>query len=241
MSLYAIGDLHLGFQSGKSMEMFGDEWKDHAEKIKRNWCNIINENDTVVVTGDHSWGRKLDDSMEDLEFIAALPGRKILLRGNHDRFWNKTSRTDSLNELFAGKLLFLQDNFYEYEDVLSGRKYALIGSKGFSTDEYCYLAEDKIEKRFKNERKRLIKSYKAAKEAGYNDFIMFLHYPPTSVLEKTSPFTEIAREYGVETVVYSHCHGESRFGDSIRGDFQGVHYILVSGDYLNFHPALVKE
>lgn len=125
---------------------------------KRNWCNIINENDTVVVTGDHSWGRKLDDSMKDLEFIAALPGRKILLRGNHDRFWNKTSRTDSLNELFAGKLLFLQDNFYEYEDVLSGRKYALIGSKGFSTDEYCYLAEDKIEKRFKNERKRLDKN-----------------------------------------------------------------------------------
>lgn len=157
MSLYAIGDLHLGFQSGKSMEVFGDEWKDHAAKIKRNWCNIINENDTVVVTGDHSWGRKLDDSMKDLEFIAALPGRKILLRGNHDRFWNKTGKTDSLNELFAGKLLFLQDNFYEYEDVLNGRKYALIGSKGFSTDEYCYLAEDKIEKRFKNERKRLDK------------------------------------------------------------------------------------
>lgn len=115
MSLYAIGDLHLGFQSGKSMEMFGDEWKDHAEKIKRNWCNIINENDTVVVTGDHSWGRKLDDSMKDLEFIAALPGRKILLRGNHDRFWNKTSRTDSLNEL-------LQGNFYFYRTISMNMK-----------------------------------------------------------------------------------------------------------------------
>ena len=99
MSLYAIGDLHLAFQSGKSMDVFGDEWKDHAEKIKRNWCNIINETDTVVITGDHSWGKRLEDSMKDLEFIAELPGRKILLRGNHDRFWNKTSKTDSLNEL----------------------------------------------------------------------------------------------------------------------------------------------
>ncbi len=239
MSLYAIGDLHLGFQSGKSMEMFGDEWKDHAEKIKRNWCNIINENDTVVVTGDHSWGRKLDDSMKDLEFIAALPGRKILLRGNHDRFWNKTGKTDSLNELFAGKLLFLQDNFYEYEDVLNGRKYALIGSKGFSTDEYCYLAEDKIEKRFKNERKRLIKSYKAAKEAGYNDFIMFLHYPPTNKHEKEGVFTELAREFGVRQVVYSHLHGKDRFDYSITGEHDGIKYSLVSSDYLDFVPRLI--
>ena len=70
---------------------------------------------------------------------------------------------------------------------------------------------------------------------------MFLHYPPTNILEKNSPFTEIAREYGVEAVVYSHCHGERRFGDSIRGEFQGIRYMLVSGDYLNFCPALVVE
>lgn len=114
MSLYAIGDLHLSFESDKSMERFGDEWKDHPKKIKDNWHDIVKETDTVVITGDHSWGKRLEDSMKDLEFIAGLPGRKILLRGNHDRFWNKTSKTDSLNELFVGKLLFLQDNFYEY-------------------------------------------------------------------------------------------------------------------------------
>lgn len=157
MSLYAIGDLHLSFQSDKSMEAFGEEWKNYSYKIKRNWCSIVKETDTVVVTGDHSWGKKLPDSMKDLEFIAALPGKKILLRGNHDRFWNKINKTESLNELFAGRLLFLQNNFYEYEDNNSGKKYALIGSKGFSTDDYCFLAEDKIESRFKNERKRLAK------------------------------------------------------------------------------------
>ncbi|MBU5478639.1 metallophosphoesterase [Eubacterium sp. MSJ-13] len=240
MSLYVIGDLHLGFQSDKSMEVFGDEWKDHAEKIKRNWCDIVKENDTVVVTGDHSWGRKLDDSMKDLEFIAALSGRKILLRGNHDRFWNKINKTNSLNELFAGRLLFLQDNFYEYKDDMNGKKYALIGSKGFSTDEYCFLAEDKIEKRFKNEKNRLIKSYESAKEAGYDDFIMFLHYPPTNKYEKEGVFTELAQEFGVKQVVYSHLHGKERFDYSIMGEHNGVDYTLVSSDYLDFVPKLIR-
>ena len=178
--------------------------------------------------------------MKDLEFIAGLPGRKILLRGNHDRFWNKTSKTDSLNELFVGKLLFLQDNFYEYEDDKSGKKYALIGSKGFSTDEYCFLAEDKIEKRFKNERKRLIKSYEAARCAGYDDFLMFLHYPPTNVHEKEGMFTELAREFGAEQVVYSHLHGKERFDYSIIGEHDGINYTLVSSDYLDFKPKLIK-
>ena len=86
MSLYAIGDLHLSFESDKSMERFGDEWKDHPKKIKDNWHDIVKETDTVVITGDHSWGKRLEDSMKDLEFIAGLPGRKILLRGNHDMY-----------------------------------------------------------------------------------------------------------------------------------------------------------
>ena len=239
MSLYAIGDLHLSFQSDKSMEKFGDEWKDHAKKIKRNWCGIVKETDTVVVTGDHSWGKKLPDSMKDLEFIAALPGRKILLRGNHDRFWNKTNKTQSLNELFAEKLLFLQDNFYEYKDDNSGKKYALIGSKGFSTDDYCFLAEDKIESRFKNERKRLTKSYEAAREAGYNDFIMFLHYPPTNMYEKEGVFTKLAQDFGVKQVVYSHLHGKERFDYSITGEKDGIKYTLVSSDYLDFMPKRI--
>ena len=86
---------------------------------------------------------------------------------------------------------------------------------------------------------RLRESFWQAKEAGYRKFVMFLHYPPTNILEETSPFTEIAREYGASAVVYSHCHGGQRFADSIRGEFQGVRYILVSGDFLNFHPALI--
>ena len=86
---------------------------------------------------------------------------------------------------------------------------------------------------------RLRESFRQAEGGGYRKFILFLHYPPTNILEETSPFTEIAEEYKVSAVVYSHCHGESRFGDSIRGMYHGIPYMLVSGDYLNFRPAMV--
>lgn len=244
MSLYALGDLHLSFQTDKSMDKFGRVWKNHERKIEKYVNKIVKPEDTLVLTGDHSWGRKLAECEEDLAFIGRLPGQKILLRGNHDMFWD-AKKTNRLNEMFQGKLFFLQNNFVPYED------YALVGTKGYTFEGPFYLnhrgqivgwdeeKEAHARKLVSREMDRLWESFRQAQEAGYRKFIMFLHYPPTNILEKTSPFTEIAEEYGVETVVYSHCHGESRFGDSIRGEYRGVNYMLVSGDYLNFRPALV--
>ena len=125
MALYAIGDLHLSFTVHKPMDIFGPEWKNHTEKIEKNWKKRIKKTDTVVVTGDHSWGRNLSECMEDLEFIMRLPGRKILLRGNHDMFWD-AKKTEKLNEQFEGKLSFLQNNYYTYSE------YALVGTKGYA-------------------------------------------------------------------------------------------------------------
>ena len=244
MSLYALGDLHLSFQTDKSMDKFGRVWKNHERKIEKYVNKIVKPEDTLVLTGDHSWGRKLAECEEDLAFIGRLPGQKILLRGNHDMFWD-AQKTNRLNEMFQGKLFFLQNNFVPYQD------YALVGTKGYTFEGPFYLnrrgqivgwdeeKEAHARKLVSREMDRLRESFRQAQEAGYRKFIMFLHYPPTNILEKTSPFTEIAEEYGVETVVYSHCHGESRFGDSIRGEYRGVNYMLVSGDYLNFRPALV--
>lgn len=244
MSLYALGDLHLSFQTDKSMDKFGRVWKNHERKIEKYVNKIVKPEDTIVLTGDHSWGRKLVECEEDLAFIERLPGRKILLRGNHDMFWD-AKKTHRLNEMFQGKMFFLQNNFVPYED------YALVGTKGYTFEGPFYLnrrgeivgwdeeKEAHARKLVDREMERLRESFRQAQEAGYQKFIMFLHYPPTNILEEGSPFTEIAEEYGVETVVYSHCHGESRFGDSIRGEYRGVNYMLVSGDYLNFRPALV--
>lgn len=244
MALYALGDLHLSFQADKPMDAFGRVWKNHERKIEKYVNKIVKPEDTLVLTGDHSWGRKLPECREDLAFIERLPGRKILLRGNHDMFWD-AKKTERLNEEYEGRLFFLQNNFAVYQD------YALVGTKGYTFEGPFYLdrwgnitgwdekREEHAKKLVAREMERLRESFRQAEGVGYRKFILFLHYPPTNILEETSPFTEIAEEYKVSAVVYSHCHGESRFGDSIRGMYHGIPYMLVSGDYLNFRPAMV--
>ncbi|HIW43174.1 MAG TPA: metallophosphoesterase [Candidatus Mediterraneibacter vanvlietii] len=244
MALYALGDLHLSFQADKPMDAFGRVWKNHERKIEKYVNKIVKLEDTLVLTGDHSWGKRLPECREDLAFIERLPGRKILLRGNHDMFWD-AKKTERLNEEYRGRLFFLQNNFAVYQD------YALVGTKGYTFEGPFYLdrwgnitgwdekREEHAKKLVTREMERLRESFRQAEAAGYRKFILFLHYPPTNILEETSPFTEIAEEYKVSAVVYSHCHGESRFGDSIRGMYHGIPYMLVSGDYLNFRPAMV--
>ena len=230
MALFAIGDLHLSFGVDKPMDVFGREWIAHERKIQKYWKKLVSPEDTVVITGDHSWGRNLKECGPDLEFIASLPGRKILLRGNHDMFWD-AKRTARLNELFEGKLEFLQNNHYAYGE------YALVGTKG-----YCYEGLDSEEhfgKIVSRELDRLQKSFESARMAGYRKYIMFLHYPPTSIGEMESGFTRMAEDYGAEQVVYSHCHGAARYDDSFHGEVNGVVYHLVSLDYLKFKPRKI--
>lgn len=246
MALYALGDMHLSFTANKPMDGFGRVWKKHEKKIEK-YCNkLIRPEDTFVITGDHSWGRKLAEAQADLDFIANLPGEKILLRGNHDMFWD-AKKTVNLNREFEPRLHFLQNNFYSYKD------YALVGTKGFTfegpfwVNQFGQIVDWKEEdekhaaKLVQREAERLSVSFEAAKAAGYKKFVMFLHYPPTSMIEEESIFTRMAEEYGAEHVVYSHCHGESRFGDSIRGEYHGVMYHLVSGDFLEFRPEKILD
>ena len=128
MSLYAIGDFHLSFMVHKPMDVFDKRWKNHVVKIEKYWKKKVTEQDTVVITGDHSWGRNLEECQADLDFIMALPGRKILLRGNHDMFWD-AKKTEKLNEMFRGKLEFLQNNFGKHHFQCLGRHYMMVDSK----------------------------------------------------------------------------------------------------------------
>lgn len=118
MALYALGDLHLSFQSGKSMDIFGSVWKRHERKIEKYVNRIVGPEDTLVLTGDHSWGRKLSECREDLAFIERLPGRKILLRGNHDMFWD-AKKTERLNEEYKDRLFFLLSRPAKSENYVS--------------------------------------------------------------------------------------------------------------------------
>lgn len=232
MALYALGDLHLSLTVNKPMDVFGPEWKNHVERIEKNWRKKIKKEDTVVLTGDHSWGRNLAECMEDLEFIMSLPGTKILLRGNHDMFWD-VGKTERLNKEFEHRLFFLQNNYASYGE------YALVGTKG-----YAYEGKDTLEhfqKLVDRESERLRISFEKAKADGYRNYVMFLHYPPTSIGEEESIFTKMAEEYGVEKVIYSHCHGKERYQDSFLGLVNGIDYRLVSGDYLGFKPEKILD
>ncbi len=246
MSLYALGDLHLHFQSElKSRAQMKDRvWKNHEEKFVKNCGKLIGPDDVLVLVGDHSWGRNFGECEKDFEYIAALPGKKILTRGNHDMFWD-AKRTAALNERFGGKFFLLQSNYAAYGD------YALVGTKGFTFEGPFYLdgrgriagwdekAEKHAEKLVEREAERLMEGLEKARAAGYRKYIIFLHYPPTNILEKDSAFTKIAEEYRAEQVVYAHCHGESRFYDSIMGEKNGVIYRLVSGDFLRWMPEKI--
>ena len=157
-------------------------------------------------------------------------------------FW-ESGKTAALNERFGGRLHFLQDNYYAYEE------YALVGTKGHCFEGPFYLNrrgqiigwDEKnaahSEKLVKRELERLRTSFEAARADGYRKYIMFLHYPPTSILENDSAFTGMAEEYGAQQVIYAHSHGESRFHDSIQGEKNGIFYRLVSGDYLKWKPV----
>ena len=241
MALYAIGDLHLHFQADVKArgQLLDPVWRNHEAAFRRN-CAMIRPTDTLVLVGDHSWGRNLAECERDFDYICALPGRKILLRGNHDMFWD-AKKTDALNRQFAGKLFFLQNNFAAYES------YALVGTKGFTFEGPFYMrgrrivdwdreAEAHARKLVEREAQRLEASFEAAKAAGYSRFIMFLHYPPTNIMQSRSVFTDMAEKYGAEQVIYAHCHGEARFHDSLEGLHRGVLYRLVSGDCLRWMP-----
>ena len=247
MSLYAIGDLHLHFASElRAPGQLRGVWKNHEEKFIKNCGRMIKPEDTLVLLGDHSWGKNLSECEADFQYIRALPGRKILTRGNHDMFWD-AKKTEQLNAKLGPDLTFLQDNYAAYRD------YALVGTKGFTFEGPFYLdgrgrivdwdekAEAHAKKLVVRELDRLRISFESAKTDGYRKFIMFLHYPPTNILEERSGFTDMAEEYGAEQVIYAHCHGETRFHDSIQGEYRGRTYRLASGDFLRWVPLKILD
>lgn len=245
MSLFAIGDLHLHFQSElKAPGQIRDPiWKNHEKLFARACERLIRPDDTLVLAGDHSWGRNMAECEKDLAYICELPGRKILLRGNHDMFWD-VKKTDSLNRQYAGRLFFLQNNYAAYQD------YAIVGTKGYTFEGPFYIRgkrivgwdkdeEEHARKLVERETERLKVSLDKASDDGFSKFIVFLHYPPTNILESNSPFTAMAEAYGAEQVIYAHCHGNMRFHDSIEGSHHGVRYSLVAGDYLQWQPKQI--
>lgn len=230
MALYGIADLHLSFESDKPMDIFGDVWIDHEDKIKKNWSDKIKQDDTVLIPGDISWAMRLSDAMTDLKWIDSLPGRKILLRGNHDYWWSSLSK---MNNLFDN-MFFLQNNYYIYKD------YALCGTRGWiSPNEAKFSEHDK--KIYEREMHRLRLSLEAAQNDGFKKYIVMTHYPPTNEQLQKSKFMDIYEEFKVEKVIYGHLHDKDSFELGLKGIHGEIEYILASGDYIAFNPVKVLD
>ncbi|QUH25785.1 metallophosphoesterase [Serpentinicella alkaliphila] len=229
MALYAIGDLHLSFSNNKPMDVFGQHWLNHYKKIEENWDMVVTERDSVLIPGDISWAMTLNEAILDLQWIDKRPGQKILIKGNHDYWWGSITK---LNKLFEN-MHFVQNNFFPYGE------YAICGTKGWSAPNDRKITEQD-EKIYLREANRLRQSIESASRAGYENFIIMLHYPPTNERFEPSLFTQIIEEFSVEKVIYGHLHGEGSYSCGLKGLYNGVEYCLASCDYLNFDLLRVK-
>lgn len=227
MALYAISDLHLAFTTDKPMDIFGAKWLKHDEKIKENWIKKITDEDTVLIAGDISWSMRSDESKVDLDWIDALPGKKIISKGNHDYWWGGISK---LNRMYENTK-FIQNNFYTYED------YAICGSRGWILEGSDRFTE-KDKKIFDREIIRLKLSLDKAKEAGYENIVVMIHYPPMNEKRENSAFTNLFKEYGVKKVIYGHLHGPS-LANVLNGEHEGIEYLMTSCDFLDFDPKRI--
>lgn len=223
MALYGIADLHLSGYTDKPMDIFGSHWFLHHEKVRESWMTQVTEEDTVLIAGDISWGMKLQEALIDLDWINQLPGRKILIKGNHDYWWSSLSKLNSLYQ----DMNFLQNNYYTYGE------YGICGTRGWiCPNENKFTKED--EKIYLREENRLKLSLEAARKGGCKKLIAMLHYPPTNDNHEASLFTKTFESYGVERVIYGHLHGEDSYKAGLQGSFNNIEYSLVSCDYLNF-------
>ena len=231
--LFAIADLHLAMDpsiSDKSMDMFGGSWVNHANRLREIWLRLVDSDDVVFIPGDISWALRLDEAKADLAWIDALPGRKVLLRGNHDLWWTSMKK---MRGLFP-TVDFIQNDCLEFED------FVLCGSRGWLCPEDINFSEAEDRKIYERELLRLAMSLKCAKKTG-KEIIAATHYPPIVSGEKTSGFMELYKEYEVETAVFGHLHGDKAFSSAPEGTIDGVNLRLVSLDRLSAAPLLIRE
>lgn len=233
MKIFAIGDLHLSTAVDKPMNVFGDNWNNHEEKIFSDWKKKVGDEDVVLIVGDISWASKTREAKADLDIIASMPGRKYMIRGNHDYWWTTASA--------LGKLFEPEDNmkFMNIEFETLG-EYAICGTRGWICPNDVRF-EEKDETIYKREANRLNMSLEAAKKAGYEKYIVMLHYPPAINSGEKTKFMEVIDKFRPEYVIYGHLHGEDSFGLGIKGRHNGTDYYLVSCDYLDFKVKEILE
>lgn len=225
--LYAIGDLHLSFSNDKPMDVFGEVWQDHAQKLKRGFASLTAE-DVTVLCGDLSWAMSLPEALEDFRFIDALPGKKIVLKGNHDYWWSTAAKA---KKLFA-------ENGIETIDILHNNalpygEYALCGTRG-----WFYEEERGVEHDRKIMRREVMRLENSLRAAGEREKLVFLHYPPLYQKYECPEILALLEKHRVRFCGYGHIHGKG-----IAAAFNGwkgcTEFRLLSADAVDFTPVKI--
>lgn len=225
MSLFAIADTHLSLGTNKPMDSFPG-WNDYVERLGNNWNSIVKEEDTVVIAGDISWAMNFDELYEDFSFLNDLNGKKIIVKGNHDYWWNTLSKMNKfIEENNFDSINILQNNSYDVEGI------SVCGSRGWMFES----SEEHDEKILSREVGRIIMSLDSAVN---ENRILFLHYPPITTNSSCNEILDTLKEYGIKKCFYGHLHGMAT-KYAFEGEYDGIDFKLISADRLSFVPKLI--
>lgn len=239
MALFTLADLHLSLSGEKPMDVFGGSWVRFEERLKEYWHYMVREDDTVVVPGDISWAMNLEDAKADLEFIHRLPGKKILMKGNHDYWWaSQKKMIEFLEENHLTSLSVLQNSAVEAEGMI------LCGSRGWMCEDKMTEQDEKVLQReairfrlsLEEGRKIQMQKEKMGEKA---EIVCFSHYPILTASQRTSPIFPVLKEFGVRRVYYGHLHNWGT--KPLVEEFDGISFTLVSSDYRNFTPVRIEK
>jgi len=230
LALYAIGDLHLSLTTEKPMDVFGGEWVNYIDKISAGF-QVMTAEDICVLCGDISWGMSLEESLADFQFIDNLPGMKIILKGNHDYWWNTATKISNFFQTHNITTIdILHNNCFDYNDIV------ICGTRGWMADDEFTLEQNK--KISDREAIRLRASLQAGGDV--KEKICFFHYPPRYRNTICHDLVSLMNEYNVKKCYYGHLHGDGhRY--ATQGLVDGIDYQLISADFLNFVPYKIIE
>ena len=224
MSIFAISDLHLSFGTDKPMDIFKG-WNNHIQRLTANWKRLVKPEDTVILPGDFSWALKMQDSLPDFKFLENLPGKKLLLKGNHDLWWSTAKK---LREFWTENNINSVDIIFNNCAVVED--YAIAGTRGWFYDD---TGSKKVLAR---EAGRLEASLKSAFDTGY-PLLVFLHYPPVYADYVCNEILDVLKKYNVTKVYYGHIHGLG--ANNVVKRYEGIDFQLISCDCIEFTPFFI--
>ena len=229
MSLFAIGDTHLSLGTNKPMDIFRG-WQDYVQRLEKNWRAVVSSEDTVIIPGDVSWAMQLGNALADFRFLDELPGRKILMKGNHDYWWTTMRKMqDFLEENGLLSIKILHNNAYRVGD------FSICGTRGWFFD----ATDAQPDKVLLREVQRLKTSIAAGRALG-GEPLVFLHYPPVTRTQRCEPILEALHAENIRRCYYAHLHSTA-IGTAFQGELEGIHFSLVSSDSLGFCPKLIEK